>query len=73
MRLVQLTRSSLVVAQYFARPVAIAPETARLLACNVRPTTSLCRCDWINPIGGVGSSFNYLAVNKDRRINWDEI
>ena len=69
MRLAPLTQSSLVDAWLYAQRVAIHPETALRLVCNVRPTTSLCHRYWINPVGRVGSGFNYLAVNKDRRLN----
>ena len=69
MQLAPLTQSCLVDAWLYAQRVAIPPETALRLVCNVRPTTSLCHCFGINPFGRVGSRFNYLVVNKDRRLN----
>jgi len=68
MRLAQRTLSFQAVACWSVQHVAIT-ETALLLACDDRPTTCLCYRDWFNPVGGVGSRFNYLVINKDRRLN----
>jgi hypothetical protein len=70
MQLAQPTPLCPVVAWLYAQRAVTHPETVPLLAFNYdRPTACLCCCDWFNPVGGVGSRFNYLVVNKDRRLN----
>ena len=66
-RPVRLTRLCRVVAWLSAQLVAM-EITARLLACNVRPATSLCGSHRINSIGRVSGGFNHLVVNKDGKV-----